>query len=134
MGVARGLAELFTYAAKDLKQRLTPDPAHVSPPIKVLIDRNSVVLRLEQASKRMAEALAHDDDETAVREALSSIYWEYVQPPAGSTSKAAFSHILRSGNGRVSIAGGVIVATPSTAPLKTTRAYGSGPVKGQSDQ
>jgi hypothetical protein len=137
MGVATGLAELFTYAAKDLKQRLTPDPANVSPPIKVLIDRNSVVLRLEQASQRMEEALAHDDDEMAVREALSSIYWEYpecVQPPAGSTSKAAFANILRSGNSGVSISGGLIMATPNAHPLKTTRAYGSGPVKGQSDQ
>jgi hypothetical protein len=134
MGVATGLAELFTYAAKDLKQRLTPDPANVSPPIKVLIDRNSVVLRLEQASQRMEEALAHDDDEMAVREALSSIYWEYVQPPAGSTSKAAFANILRSGNSGVSISGGLIMANPNAHPLKTTRAYGSGPVKGQSDQ
>jgi hypothetical protein len=113
---------------------LTPDPANVSPPIKILIDRNSVVLRLEQASERMEEALAHDNDETAVHEALSSVYWKYVQPPAGSTSKAAFANILRSGNSGVSISSGLIMATPSTLPLKTTRAYGSGPVKGQSDQ
>jgi len=134
MGVTTGLAEFFTYAAQDLKQRLTPDPANVSPPIKILIDRKSVILRLEQASKRMEEALTHDDDETAVREALSSMYWEYVQPPAGSTSKAAFANILRSGNAGVGISGGLIMATPSTVPLKTTRAFGSGQVKGQSDQ
>jgi hypothetical protein len=134
MGVATGLAEFFTYAAQDLKQRLTPDPANVSPPIEVLIDRSNVILRLEHASKRMEEVLTHDNDETAVREALSSVYWEYVQTPAGSTSKAAFADILRSGNAGVGISGGLIKAMPSTVPFKTTRAFGRGHLKGQSDQ
>jgi hypothetical protein len=65
------------------------------------------------------------------------IYWEYpewVQLPAGSTSKAAFANILRSGNAGVGISGGLIMATPSTVPLKTTRAFGTGHVKGQPDQ
>jgi hypothetical protein len=78
MGVATGLAEFFTYAVHDLKQRLTPDPADVSPPIKLLIDRNAMVSRLEQASTHIQETLAHDDDETAMREALSHLYWRYV--------------------------------------------------------
>jgi hypothetical protein len=43
MGIATGLAAFFAYAAKDLKKRLTPDPAGVSPPIKLLIDRDIVV-------------------------------------------------------------------------------------------
>jgi len=47
LGVATGLAEFFSYAAKDLKQRLTPDPAGVSPPIKLLIDRDVMISRLE---------------------------------------------------------------------------------------
>src|SRR5207302_1797981 len=84
MGVATGLAAFFAYAAKDLKKRLTPDPAGVSPPIKLLIDRDIVVRRLEQASRLMDWALAHDEDEQAVREALAEFCWNYVQPPAES--------------------------------------------------
>lgn len=124
MGVASGLAELFSYAAKDLRQRLTPDPAGVSPPIKLLLDRNVVVSRLEQASQHMEEALGHDDNETIVREALSKVYWKYVQPPAASTSKVAFANILRRGNAGVGISRGLVIGTTNTVPLKTTRAFG----------
>jgi hypothetical protein len=134
MGVATGLAEFFRYAARDLQQRLTPDPAEVSPPIKPLIDRNVVVSRLEHGSKWMDEALAHDDDETAVLEALSTIFWKYVDPPAGSTSKAAFANILRPGNAGVGISSGLIIPTPTAMPLKTTRAFGSGHVKEESGE
>ncbi len=134
MGVATGLAAFFTYAAKDLKQRLTPDPAGVSPPIKLLIDRNVVVSRLDQASKCMEEAFGHEDDETAVREALSKLYWKYVQPPAGSTSKVAFANILRGGNAGVGISHGLAIGTTNTVPLKTTRAFGSGHAKEPSAQ
>ena len=48
-----GLAELFRYAASDLKKRLTPDPAGVSKPIKLPTDRDAVVGRLRRAAKRM---------------------------------------------------------------------------------
>ena len=41
-GVPDGLAELFRYAASDLKKRLTPDPAGVSKPIKLPTDRDAV--------------------------------------------------------------------------------------------
>jgi len=74
----------------------------------------------------MEEALAHDGDQTAVREALSSLYWQYVQPPRGSTSKAAFASVLRGGNAGVGISGGLVISTQNTVPLKTTRAYGRG--------
>jgi hypothetical protein len=129
MGVASGLAEFFSYAAKDLSQRLTPDPADVSPPIKLLLDRDVVVSRLDRASKRIEEALGHDDDEAAVREALSKLYWKYVQPPPASTSKVAFANILREGNAGVGISRGLVIGTTNTVPLKTTRAFGSGHTK-----
>jgi hypothetical protein len=124
MDVATGLAAFFAYAAQDLKKRLTPDPAGVSPPIKLLIDRDIVVSRLEQASRLMDLALAHDEDEQAVREALGDLYWRYVQPPAESASKAAYARALREGNAGVGISGGLVLTTPKAAPLKTTRAFG----------
>jgi hypothetical protein len=128
MGVATGLAEFFDYAASDLKRRLTSDPAGVSPPIKLLADRDTVIGRLSQGAKRMDGALAHDDDENAVREDLSGLYWNYVEPPIGSTSKTAFANALRRGNSGVGIAGGLVTGTQNRVPLKTTRSYGSGPV------
>jgi hypothetical protein len=129
MGVARALSEFFYYAASDLEKRLTPDPAGVCPPIKLLMDRNVVVKRLGHAAKRMDEALAHDDNEDAVLEALSSIYGDYVRPPTGSISKAAFASALRGGNNRVGISHGLVLGVPTAVPLKTTRSYGSGYIR-----
>jgi hypothetical protein len=126
MSVASGLAEFFSYAAKDLSHQLTPDPADVSPPIKLLLDRDVVVSRLDRASKRIEEALGRDDDEAAVREALSKLYWKYVQPPAESASKVAFANILRGGNAGVGISRGLVIGATNTVPLKTTRSFGSG--------
>ena len=128
MGIATGLAVFFDYAANDLKRHFTPDPAGVSPPIKLLEDRDVVIGRLERATKKMDDALTHDDDEDAVREALSSLYGQYVDPPTGSSSKAAFASALRKGNSSVGISGGLIIGTQSKVPLKTTRSYGSGHV------
>ena len=55
-GVPDGLAELFRYAASDLKKRLTPDPTGVSKPIKLLMDRDVLVGRLKRAAKRLKDA------------------------------------------------------------------------------
>ena len=48
-GTGRSLVAFFDYAARDLARRLTPDPAGVSPPIKLLKDRETAVKRLERA-------------------------------------------------------------------------------------
>ncbi len=126
MATATGLAEFFDHGATALKRRLTPDPAGVSPPIKLPVERDTVVGRLRQAGKRMNEALAHDDDEDAVLEAMSSLYWNYVDPPIRSTSKTAYAKALRRGNREVGIAGGLVIGTQDRVPLKTTRSYGGG--------
>ena len=39
MDLATGLAAFFSYAASDVTKRNTPDPAEVSKPIKLKIDR-----------------------------------------------------------------------------------------------
>ena len=46
MGVASGLAEFFNHAARELPRHLTADPAGLSPPVKLLVDRDAVVSRL----------------------------------------------------------------------------------------
>ena len=130
MGIDTGLSAFFNHAARDLKKRLTPDPAGVSPSIKLLEDRDVVVGRLERAAKKIDDALDHDDDEDRVREALSSFYGQYVDPPSGSSSKAAFASALRRGNNSVGVASGLVLNTTGRTPIKTTRSFGSAHLKG----
>lgn len=124
MGIADGLKELFHHSARDLKRRLTPDPAGVSPAIKLLEDRSVVIGRLERAARKMDDALDHDDDEDLVREVLAELFGKYVEPPAGSSSKAAFASALRNGNGSVGVSGGLVLGKGIGAYMKTTRSHG----------
>ncbi len=102
---------------------MTADPAGVSPPIKLLIDRDTVVSRLRQARDWMTLALDNDDDLEVVQDALAHVFYAYVDPPAGSKSKAGLAHSLTTGNSRVGITAGLL-GTRNSAPIKTTRAYG----------
>ena len=125
-GVPDGLAELFRFSASDLKKHFTPDPAGVSKPIKLLEDRKIVVGRLERAAKLMMDALDNDDDETNVQEAMASLYWKYVIPPAGSNSKEAFASALRSGSSGLGVAAGELkLGKSGPTSLKPTRSFGS---------
>jgi len=124
VGLAGGLAAFFRYAARELSRRQTPDPAGVSAPIKTLIERETVAKRLSDAAKTLEHAL-DSGTEDDVRDDLADIYWVYVTPSPGSSSKAAFVQALREGNTAVRvIPGGISVASPLGRPLKTTRAYG----------
>ncbi|MCY4654069.1 MAG: hypothetical protein OXC95_13005 [Dehalococcoidia bacterium] len=125
IGIATGLREFFDYSARELKKRRTPDPAGVSPPIKMLIDRDTIVGRLERATRKMDDALDHDDDEDKVLEALSSLFGQYVDPPSGSSSKAAYAGALRRGNSAVSVSGGLTLGAGSGVSIKSSRSYGS---------
>ena len=122
--VADGLAVFFKHAASDLSKRQTPDPAGVSAPIKTLEDREVVVGRLNKTSENLQTALK-SGNENSSRDALADIYWVYVEPSAGSSSKAAFAKALREGNSAVKIVpGGLSLASAGGIELKTTRAYG----------
>ena len=125
MGVDSGLAELFKHAARELPKHLTADPAGVSPPVKLLIDRDTVVNRLRQARDWMSTALDHDDVHQTVEDALSHVFYGYVDPPAGSKSKAGLVHSLKPGNSGIGLTVGLL-GTRNSAPIKTTRAYGDG--------
>ena len=129
-GVPDGLAELFRFSASDLKRHLTPDPAGVSKPIKLLQDREVVVSRLQKAAKWMGIALENDDDKTEVQDAMASLYWKYVEPPAGSESKEALASVLRSGKPVLGVSGGALSLNKTgTTSIKSTRSYGSEPTQ-----
>ena len=124
-GVPDGLAEFFRFASIDLKQRLTPDPAGVSKPIKLLHDHDIVVRRLQRAAGLMKDALDNDDDKTKIQEAMASLYPNYVVPPNGNDSKSALVSALRSGTPALGVSGGALsLSTAGIASLKSTRAYG----------
>jgi hypothetical protein len=123
--LASGLAQFFKYSATDIAKRNTPDPADVSPAIKLAVDRDVMVDRLRQARDLLETALASDDDEDAVRTALADLYWKFVDPPEGASSKAAFANALRPGNAGVSMGSSLAVGTAGSS-FKTGRAFGDG--------
>lgn len=127
MDLATGLAEFFRYAASDVAERYTPDPAEVSKPIKLKIDRKVMVDRLKSASKLMKDALDHDDDEEAVRTSLADLFWKHVEPPTGASSKAAYARALDTGNSGVRMGSGLSLGASGTQ-IKTTRSFGNGNV------
>jgi len=124
VGVADGLATFFNYAASDLSKRQTPDPAGVSAPIKTPIERETAASRLGKAAETLETAL-NSDNENDARDDLASVYWVYVTPSPGSSSKAAFAKALREGNLAVRVVpGSISIAGSGSVALKTTRAYG----------
>lgn len=123
-GVPDGLAEIFRFAASDLKKRLTPDPAGVSRPIKLSLERSTVVGRLDRAAKKMRDALDNDNDKQKVQEAMAGLYTKYISPPSGNDTKRAIASALRRGSPALGVSGGTL-SLGAGASLKPTRAYGS---------
>lgn len=120
-GLAEALAIFFEEAAADLKQRPTPDPAGVSPPIKTSIDRQKAADRFGWAGAQLREALKGDDDDCAVRAALSKLFADFIEP---CESEARLRHAL-TGGGSAFTTGGELATRPSGQRQRTTRAYGS---------
>lgn len=117
------VAGWFEYAAEELEQGLTNDPAGVSPPIALLLDKGTVTNRLKKAAEKLQDALLHDDDPDAVREILAGVFRDYV--PAPAASKAAMANALRTGNSGVSISrAGAVNLGGAGLGFKTTTAYG----------
>lgn len=117
--LADALAGYFAHAAQQVADGDTRDPAGVSKDIPLLIPRGDAVARLDRAAAALADSLAHDDDETAVRSALAKVYWKYVDdlaaPALGKTVTG-----LQSGLVTTSMLG----LTGPTLPVRPTRAYG----------
>jgi hypothetical protein len=126
MTEADALARVFRHGAAQLRVQNTPDPAEVSPPIKLLVDRSLAVERMEKAAQQMDRAIENEDDEDAACEALSELFWEYVDPPAGSSSKAAWAASLRTGNEAVSVGAAGLELNAPRPGLKNTRSWGDG--------
>jgi hypothetical protein len=121
-GLAEGLRDFFFDAADDIEQRLTPDPADVSPPIKLPegITHERAAKRLRFFGQRVAEVLDNRYDEQLVRQALADVFQEQL-PDAPRSEKSGFARALRGGN----VTPGVQAALGSGSErLKNTRSFG----------
>lgn len=98
----------------------TLDPAGVSAPLKLLLDREVVASRLRKAADAIADAIEHDNDEAAVQAALSRVFWKYIDDPnRGGLAGAA--DLLRQRRPVSTTALGLGGAAALVVP---TRAYG----------
>lgn len=122
IGVARALLALWEDGAADLRQRPTPDPAHVSPPIKVA-DRQRAVERLERAARHLGAALDHDDDPQRVRKELAQLWPDFVASAAGRSSKAQLAAGITAGTA-LHVTGDGGMSTASGTTLKNPRSFG----------
>jgi len=122
MGQARALLAMWDDGATDLARRLTPDPAGVSGPIKV-VDRDRAERRLRNAADRLASALDRDDDPDWVREQLKDLWPEFVASSRYSVSKARAVEQARRGSGLKVSSSGLLSATSGLA-LKSPRSFG----------
>jgi len=122
LGMARGLATVFDSAASRLEAgEPTPDPAGVSADLHLEIESHRVAKRLRKAATNMQAGLdATDDDD--VQDALSKVFWKYLDSPYPATSSlAAAAEKLRAPTTAAAI-GVPVLAT--TAGASTARAYG----------
>lgn len=116
VGIVDALHTLFDYGARSLAAGPTEDPARVSGPIRIL-NPEEAVKRLRAAADGMAEAIAHDNDECAVRAALSTVFFDFIEP-CEEDSKERFASRIRSGAVVVGIGS-------STRPVRPVRSHGA---------
>jgi len=119
------LHAFFDEGATQLAKGLTPDPAGVSDPIKVP-DLPVAIRRFEAAEQALNEALKRDDDEDAVREALSVVFHKYISPPKGA-SKSAWADAVRKmeqGTIRIGATGLTLGSDTGGRVMKPVRSFG----------
>ena len=111
----------------ELAEHLSADPAEISPSIKVK-DRNIAVKRFRKTADNLKLAIEAGDDDTKVLEALTEfgVFWELLDPPAGSSCSAVNGAIASGSALSIDTSGILKTGTIASTPLKTTRSYGNG--------
>jgi hypothetical protein len=122
MGVAKGLRTVFEEAASRLEaDDATPDPAGVSPDLRLLIDAETMAVRLRTAASHMQGAVdAVDEDD--IRSAVNGVFWNYIDAPATASLSAAATLLKKSAPVTAATLGVAVSATTAGASL--ARAYG----------
>jgi hypothetical protein len=120
LALDQALAGWFRYAHDELDKAKTEDPAGVSDPIRLPLAKSEVVRRLGAAADDLDEALANEDDEDKVLEALSRVYPDHLDAP----SKAALAEALRTNTGVGATKTGITLG--GGAAMKPMRTFGEG--------
>jgi|APMI01.1.fsa_nt_gi hypothetical protein len=124
MSVATALANLWRKGAADLRNRLTPDPAGISAPIKVA-NREASIRRLEFAASQLEGAQLKPNDEKWVCSRLAALWPEFIAAD-GTTSKARLAAAMRGGAYLGLARGGVLTTSATGSPsLKHPRSFGT---------
>lgn len=123
MGIPKGLQALFENAATRLETgKPTPDPAHVSKNLKLLIEPANMAVRLRKASEHLQDAIDASTDEDAVRAGVSGVFWKYIDAPETS-ELTSVANSLKASTPVAATALGIPVAG-NTAGASAARAYG----------
>lgn len=122
IGMATALSTVLAKAATRVEAgQATPDPAQVSPPVKLLASRSVAAKRLRTAANALGDALEHDDDRDAVLSALSRAFFCYVEDPAPTGLARVVTALRRP----VPITTATLGLSGPTAIVPSTRAYGA---------
>ena len=89
LGLPAALGQFFADAAGSLRRGNTADPAGVSPPIRLRVNRDAAIARLDKAAEAVTRALEHDDDLAAVQASLAIVFWDYIESPEVSPLASA---------------------------------------------
>ena len=123
------LHRFYDYAANELAQRLTEDPAGISEPIRVA-DRQLAVDRFRRTADAVGLAIDAADDDEKVVELLAAfgVFWKLLPQLEGSSTSAIHQAIATAGPLSVGESGSLVAGRQSTAPLvNPTRSYGARP-------
>lgn len=124
MSTPSALAALWRKGAADLRNRLTPDPAGVSAPIKVP-DRDAAIRDLEYAVGQLDAAMSKPWDENWVKRQLAPLWPEFIAAPGETTSKARIAAAMKNkAYLGVTTTGLLSTSTSTSAALKHPRSFG----------
>ena len=120
-GTGRALAAFFGYAARELDKGPTPDPAEVSPAIKLLVDQEIAVQRLQRACDIIVPVL-DSNNECLIRNELNKLWPDHIDAcePDGGWNKE-----LSKPRPRID-ASGLVVSSPIAVSgrQRPVRSYG----------
>jgi hypothetical protein len=120
-GIADGLAAFLASAAADIAANLTPDPANVSPPIKLPhgVTQDIAARRLGYFGAHVATAVTNRHDRELVLRSLGAVFGPQLAE-ATSSEKDALASALLFGSGGVGV-----TAAFGRPQKKTTSSFGA---------
>jgi hypothetical protein len=120
MGIPTALSTVLTEAAARVDAgKATPDPAGVSPNVKLVVSRMPASRRLHTAAEAVAEAIEHDDDRNAALSALSRMYYTYIDDPMSDGLAGKVAALRRS-----SVTTAMLGISGQSTLVRPARAFG----------